>query len=210
MAYLLHIANALYLGSYLVKDMLWLRVLTVVAGVLLMATFYLRADPMWDAIGWNVLFGCINVVQIVLLVRERRPVRLADREQRLYQLAFRSLSPREFRKLIDLATWREETDGARLVERGEELDRVMVIAEGHADVYVEGRPHVHLGPGRFIGEMSFLSGQAPTADVHAEGDVVLVVWSSRELRAFLGASPDLRAAMQLVIGNDLVTKLRTA
>lgn len=208
MTYLLHVANVLYLGSYLVKDILWLRLLTVVAGVLLMLTFYFRADPLWGAIGWNALFTAINVAQIVLLVRERRPVRLTDREQRLYKLAFRSLSPREFRRLLDLATWQDAADGAELVAKGRELDRVMIITDGAVDVSVSGRPPVHLGPGRFIGEMSFLSGQAPTADVTARGPTRLVVWPAAELRAFLAGAPDLRSALQLVLGNDLVTKLR--
>src|ERR1700756_1171105 len=99
MAYLLHAANVLYLLSYLVKDILWLRLLTVVAGLLLLTWALLQPQPLWGSVAWNSLFLAINLYQSWLLIMERRPVRLTERESRLYQLVFRSLTPREFVKL---------------------------------------------------------------------------------------------------------------
>lgn len=69
---LVHVANVLYLVSYLVKDVLWLHVLTVVAGLVSMPYFGLRADPLWAPVAWNVVFVAINTYQIHLLWRERR------------------------------------------------------------------------------------------------------------------------------------------
>ena len=71
---LIHVANVLYLFSYLVKDILWLRVLAVVAGLVLMAFYVLQPTPLLAAIAWNVLFTIINVYQVYLLILERRPV----------------------------------------------------------------------------------------------------------------------------------------
>ena len=42
MDYLINIANVLYLFSYLVRDILWLRILTVIAASFLIPYFYLR------------------------------------------------------------------------------------------------------------------------------------------------------------------------
>src|SRR5208282_3769354 len=115
---LIHVANVLYLCSYLVKDIFWLRALTVVAGLVLLSFYALQPTPLWAAIAWNVLFTVINVYQLYLLFLERRPVALGEQEQRLYRLVFRSLTPREFLKLLALGRWEEAPTNERLVEPG--------------------------------------------------------------------------------------------
>jgi hypothetical protein len=92
MVVLIRIANVLYVISYLVKEILWLRLLTVVAGGVLIAYYALLPVPLWAAIVWNVVFLAINLRQIRALLLERRPVRLSPDELRLYQLAFRRLT----------------------------------------------------------------------------------------------------------------------
>src|SRR5215472_9663521 len=129
MHYLIHIANVLYLGSYTVKDILWLRLLTIVAGSVLLPYHYLQPTPNWAAIAWNLLFAALNLYQIYLLILERRPVHFTEREQLLYGRVFRSLKPREFVTLLKLASWEETAPGGRIVERGRDLGRMMVIAK---------------------------------------------------------------------------------
>ena len=209
MAYLLHVANVLYLLSYLVKDILWLRLLTVVAGVLLMTWAFLQPQPLWASLAWNAVFLAINLYQSWLLILERRPVRLSERETLLYRLAFRTLTPREFVNLLAIGRWEEAAADTRIVERAQGLDRLMVIASGRMGVKVADRV-VELGEGRFVGEMSFISGEAPTADVVAIDAIRYVSWPKTELKTFLAQHPPLRAAWQAVLGADLVSKLRAA
>jgi hypothetical protein len=91
---LLNLANVLYLASYLVRDILQLRALTVAGSLVLLLFNVLQPSPLWSGIAWGVLFSAINIYQIYRLLLERRPVRLREDEQHLYQLVFRSLSPR--------------------------------------------------------------------------------------------------------------------
>jgi hypothetical protein len=70
MVVLIHIANVLYVISYLVKKTLWLRLLTVVAGSVLIAYYALLPVPLWAAIGWNVVFLAVNLRQIQVLLLE--------------------------------------------------------------------------------------------------------------------------------------------
>jgi CRP-like cAMP-binding protein len=207
---LIHLANVLYLCSYLVKDIFWLRALTVVAGLVLLAFYALQPTPLLAAIAWNVLFAVINVYQLYLLFLERRPVALGEHEQRLYRLVFRSLTPREFVKLLAVGRWEEARADERLVESGRALDRVMVIFAGKTAVRAGDKAIAELGAGQFVGEMSFLTGQTPTADVVAVEPTRYVAWPTRALSHFLETNPALRAAIQLVIGTDLVGKLRAA
>jgi CRP-like cAMP-binding protein len=210
MAYLIHVANVLYLMSYLVKDILWLRLLSILGGTLLMVTYVAAVPPLFTPLAWGAVFASINAYQIYLLILERRPVRLAEQEQRLYQLVFRSLTPREFVKLLGLARWERAEAAERIVQRGRALDRMMVIVSGATSVQVDGRDVTRLGEGKFIGEMSFITGEAPSADVVALEETRYVAWPKQELTEFLAGNPPLRAALQLIIGTDLVAKLRAA
>jgi len=210
MIVLIHIANVLFVFSYLVKDILWLRVLTVVAGLTLLSYYLLQPMPLWAAIGWNILFLSINLWQVKVLLLERRPVRFEPHEQRLYQLAFRALTPREFAKLLALSRWETIADGERVVRRGEDLDKLMVLASGRACVEVDGRSVVELKPGQFVGEMSFLTGEHPNADVVTLEASRVVSWPTQALRAVLEGNAELRAAVQMVIGSDLAMKLKPA
>src|SRR6516164_5723253 len=76
-------ANLLYLASYSVRDILWLRILTIVAGVLLIPYYYLQSKPLWIAISWNLVFVGINLFWVARLLLERRSVQLTEDEQRL-------------------------------------------------------------------------------------------------------------------------------
>ncbi len=71
MDYLVHIANLLYLASYLMRDLIRLRVLTVVAAFCLIPYFYLQPTPLTAPICWNLFFIALNVGWIVRLVREK-------------------------------------------------------------------------------------------------------------------------------------------
>lgn len=59
-----HAANALYLASYLVRDIRCLRLLGVAAALLLMPYFLLQASPLWPPVAWNLLFVTINLWRI--------------------------------------------------------------------------------------------------------------------------------------------------
>jgi hypothetical protein len=63
----------LYLFSYFARDILWLRSLTVVAALCLVAYFYLRPEPLLTVVLWNLFFVALNILQIGRLVIERWP-----------------------------------------------------------------------------------------------------------------------------------------
>jgi len=68
---LINVANLLYLASYLVHRILWLRALTVVAASLLTVYFYRRPEPIMCAVWWNLGFIALNVVWIARLLVAR-------------------------------------------------------------------------------------------------------------------------------------------
>jgi hypothetical protein len=54
-----------------------LRVLTVIACCLLIPYFYSQPTPLMVPIYWQIIFVGVNLVQIGILIHERRPIQLA-------------------------------------------------------------------------------------------------------------------------------------
>jgi hypothetical protein len=205
---LFHLANVLYLASYAVRDILWLRLITVLGGLTLLASFLVQPAPPWPAVTWNLLFFIINVVRIHLLLLERRPVPLDADEQHLANLVFRGLRPRELLRLLRAGRFLDHGAGAPLIRRSEPLAHLLLVVRGRARVERADQPPIEIGEGTFIGELCYLTGKPPGADVIASAPVRVVQWPTAELRALLEANPELHVVMQQVLGSDLATKLR--
>ena len=124
---LIHAANLFYLCAFMVRDILWLRVLTVVASGCLVPYFYFQPEPLMTPIYWNLVFTALNVGWIARLLLERRPVKLSQEEERLCELVFRTMTPREMIKLLKLGLWQTAAAGECFVAQGTPLDRLMVI-----------------------------------------------------------------------------------
>ena len=68
---LVYAANILYLLSYMVRDILHLRLLTIVAACCLVTYFYNQAEPLMTVVCWNVFFVGLNALQLARIIRER-------------------------------------------------------------------------------------------------------------------------------------------
>jgi hypothetical protein len=202
-----HLANVLYVVSYLVTDIMWLRALAVLGGLSSLTWTLTTPTPSLTFIGWTLVYNTINMVQIGRLWHERRPLRLSAEEQALYATAFRTLTPREFQRLLAAGTWQEAPAKEVLIEEGARPGRMLVLASGRAAVKVHGREVAALHPGQFAGEMSFLTGAATTAAVEVVEPARFVSWATADLERFLVKHPPLRAALQIVLGRDLAAKL---
>jgi len=207
MDYLIHTANVLYIFSYLVRDILWLRILIVTAICFVIPFYYFQPVPLMAPVYWNLVFVGINLVQIAILLVERRPVKLSEVEQRLYEQVFRRLTPREVYKLFRLAQWKKASVGETLVEQDVHLDSLMLINKGVAAVRVENDEVAKLDEGHFVGEMSYITGGKTSATVIAHSDLEYVTWPTDVLEPFLRKNPDLRIALNAIIGVDLAGKL---
>ena len=210
MEFLIHIANVLYMLSYLMRDILWLRVLTVLAASCLIPYFYFRPEPLMAPIYWNLLFTSMNIYAIWRLLLERRPVQLTEEEQRLRQLVFRSLAPRDMLKLLKQGRW--ENHGLRecCVECEKTCDELAVIYSGKVSVEVDGQPVTQLREGQFIGGTGFFIEEPSSASVVALEPTRSMWWPKPKLKEFLKDNPDIHAAFQMILGMDLTSRLQTA
>lgn len=209
MVWLANLAYVLYFVAYAVRDMLWLRLLTVAAAGLTLPYFFFQDNgPQWTPFLWALLFAGINVYQIVDLILERAPIGLPPAEAALHKRVFRLLTARQFRRLAGVGQWRNAEPRDLLVERGSHPHQLSVMLSGEAAVEVNGRKVAQLDPGEFIAELAYITGEVASADVRASQSCRYLAWQTDALREYLENHPEIAAAFEGILGADVALKLR--
>ncbi|WP_169054081.1 cyclic nucleotide-binding domain-containing protein [Nitratireductor sp. XY-223] len=210
---LVSVANVVYLASYSVRDILWLRILTVVGATLLMPYYYLQAAPLWAPIGWNVVFMTINLFWIVRLALDRRPVPFTDEERRIYRIAFRNIREREAFRLFRMGAWSSVRPGTALLTQGETVKHLSVIVSGKVSVEMDGKEVDTLGEGRFLGGDAFLhrgSAYDAPVSVTTTEQTRIIAWRFDALEALFDKDMRLEVDIEASLGLELSRFLQTA
>jgi hypothetical protein len=203
--YLGHLAYTLIFFSFLVRRILWLRILAIVAGVASITYNYnISGEPLWIPIKWNVLFITTNVIHIGLILRDKASVKFHGRIKEIYQERFQNFSPMEFKKLLDLAYTRSEPRNKILIKENKNLGAMFLILEGKCSVQASGVELAELGKGDFVGEMSYLTDSASTADVVTKTQIRYLYWDTEKLTKFLSSSASLLHRFEGAIGKQLI------
>ena len=207
--YLVHLGYLLQLFALLARDVLWLRGILVVAQSVLAVYAWLRGPEYLPYVLWNALFVLINVYWVARLLRERAAVKLPEALRPTWEKHFAALAPPEFLRL-----WRDGRRGAvadaQLVREGTMPEALYFLLSGEVAVRSGGRELARLGAGHFVAEMSLLTGERTTADVHALGPVEYMAWPAATLARLRTRNPMLWSKVQSVLGHDLVEKIRRA
>jgi hypothetical protein len=187
---------------------LWLRVLSVAASVASIAYNYaVPASPLWIVIYWNIFFLAINLAQIFLIFRERRGVEFTEEEKEIYETIFWGFAPFEFMKLLRIGEWKNAAPGEILAVQGEEVDSIMLIYNGLAEVEIDGAKVAELKDGNLVGEMSYFTGGRATATVRVAQPTRYLLWKKKEMDALSQRSPSMQATLRAVLSTDLAKKL---
>jgi CRP-like cAMP-binding protein len=207
---LVSVSNLIFLVAFSVRDVLHLRVLSIIAYVVIMPFYYLQPETLWVSIFWGSAFIIINLVRVVLLLLERRPVILSPEEETLYGLAFTSMEKREFLKLLSLATWADCSADERLLEKGKKASEVMIMLSGKVQAVVNDTRAVDFQAGQLIGSAEVLGGLGSPVDIVTREPSRVVKWNVERVREFAASRPDLRATLAAIVNADLAGKLRQA
>jgi hypothetical protein len=205
--YLVHFSNILMLVSYSVRDILWLRWFAIAAALTNIPYFLLQGTVLWPPVLWALVFTAINLYQIVRLYLERSPIVLSQDEQKLYDLGFRSLRPREFVSLSLVGEWKSAEAGERVVTEGEPVSCLCIPITGSADVRKQGAHIGGLRPGHIIGTALALTGEPSPVEVTFTEPARYMRWSLPSLRRFMDKRPDLRVTLQGLVNRDLAGKV---
>ena len=203
-----HLAFGLIGFSFLVKDIFWLRMVSIAAS--LFSVFYnytIPAEPMWLAINWNFIFIAVNAYHIGVILYEKRAVKMDSKNEELYQTLFSEMTPVEYLKVSRAAKWETVKSGERLITQGMPVPDLYLIYNGTVDVLVDNSTIAQLKDGEFVGEMSFLTEKVATATCKVKYDAICLVWKQREFKELLKRNPSLYFTIQSVLSAQVSDKL---
>jgi len=201
-----HLAFGLIAFSFLVKDILWLRLVSILASAFGMAyNYFIPANPMWIAIGWNGIFIGLNLYHIAVLVYEKRPIKMAPKDKELYQTLFKDMTPVEYLKISKIARWKKFAAGDVMIRQEHMVTDLILIYNGTVDVMVRDKKVAELRDGQFVGEMSFLTEKSATATCVVKHDTECLVWKQPEFKDLLKRNPSLYYTIQSLLSNQLIS-----
>ena len=203
-----HLAFGLIAFSFLVKDILWLRIVSIVAS--LFSVFYnwvIPVEPMWIPIGWNFVFVALNLYHIAIIVYEKRPVHMSPKHKELYETMFKNMTPVEFLKITKIADWIQFKSGELITQKGHTVSTLNLIYNGTVDVAVEGKKVAELKDGQFVGEMSFLTEKPATATCVVKHDTECLVWKQEQFKDLLKRNPSLYFTIQGLLSAQVSSAL---
>ena len=208
---LLNCGYVTWLAAFMTKKIVWLRLLTITGNIIVIPYFlYFHEKPLWNTIVWVGVYTVINLVMLFIIYLESRPIKLSDLEQKIYDLTFKSLEPRVFKKLIDHGSLEDLQPEVNLVNRDSDLDSLMLVVEGEAEVVLKHGEHLIIPTGGFIGEQSFITGGKTSADVTTGKEAAKILrWNSQLLRKYLADKENLKDHLDLIFTSDLIYKLRS-
>ncbi len=199
-----NLAFVLVACSFMVKDMLWLRALSVTASLCsIVYNAKIATSPLMVPISWNLFFIALNFYHMGRIIYGNRKIRLNDKEQELYHMSFQTLNLQEYAKLLALAKWKTFKPGEVIVTENQPMDELMMIYSGSVDILVKERKMNELKDGQFIGEMSFLSDKNASAKVVAAFDTDLIVWKQKDLKDLKAKNPSLIFSLQSAMARQL-------
>ena len=203
-----HLAFGLIAFSFLVKDILWLRLVSIVASLFsVLYNFYIPVEPMWLAINWNIIFVLVNIYHIAVIFYEKRPVKMDAKNEELYSTLFKEMSPVEYLKISKVAQWKTFKSGETLIRQTHLVPELILIYNGTVDVAVDGKKVAELKDGQFVGEMSFLTEKSATATCITKHDTECLVWKQREFKELLKRNPSLYFTIQSLLSAQVSSNL---
>lgn len=197
----------LMLLALIARDILWLRLILMCAQTLLGA-YGVHIGNMPMAF-WNFVFVGINVIRVVGLLSERRPIRLPRDMDLIYRQIFAAMSRREFLFLWELGDPREY-QGQQLIREGAKQTELVLLLDGEVVVRKGGQEITRLGRGKFVAEMSFVTGEPASADVIADGPVRCLAWPQEKLHHLERLNPALLVKLQRILARDLSGKVKAS
>ena len=203
--WLVHIATAMLLLAYFIREELWLRLMIIAATLIFNLYYWLIPDPpLWDSVIGGFLMIAVNLFVLAQVMLDRTTFRLSAEEKLLFS-GFETLTPGQFRRVLKVARWRVG-DGTVLTHRGEPSDALYYVFDGMVAVE-KGEHRFHLPAGNFVGEVAFVLGGGATATTTATAGTRYVEWDVLDLKRLSDKYPALGNALNALLTRDLANKL---
>jgi hypothetical protein len=200
--------------SYLFQNVLILRIVTIIGmsgHVLgaLMAGY--DTQGMKAIIFFSIINVAINLIQSVRLIISKIPVLLPADLKSIYKNNFYMMTTNEFMHLANFSTKKTYQKNEIITTQDEPVPELILITKGLVKIIKNGTTVTTLGPGFFIGEMSFLTGSFASATVMVETDEVeSIQWEKNKLPKIELYDDELCGKFKQAIAVNLIEKIENA
>ena len=206
---LANLGFAIALIALLFRDMLWLRVVSILGTLLIFPMYIFRDEIGWTSIGWNSAHVVINSIQIVILILLRRPLLLKGIEKQIHTSIFNAITTRTFDKIFKLAKFEEYVNNTELIHIDEPIHNLYLVINGDVEVTLQDNTKRIVSSNTFLGEQAFITGETASATVRILSDrATLLKWDHQTLQNFLNKDVALSNTFDLILTSDIIEKLR--
>jgi len=201
-----HLPYALLVISMMMRNMVWLRIIAIAAGLL---RIVIRAFFLFDPVTvlWESVLVLVNVSQLLIIWWYDKHARFTKEEQLFLNAISPDVSRRTLRRLFNLGSWHTVESGERLTLEGKVADDLMFIVDGVVQIEKSGRIVAVCSRGDFVGEMSFVTGNPANATSVVARPVRYIAFKQKSLKDALRTDIELRRAMESALNRNLTDKL---
>lgn len=201
-----HLALLFSVLGYLFRDELYLRGLLLLGTVFYLLYYYFsQSAPLWDAIFSSAVIFIVNMVFIILILRERYLISMTQEETILYH-SLGSFTPGQFRKIMKIAKWQTRISTRQITTENQNCERLFYILEGEVIINKQGESFSRNG-NMFIGEVGFMLGVPASATVTISNNTNYVEWKNDELSKLFSKNQAIENAFKALFNFDLAKKV---
>lgn len=201
-----HFTYFLLIVSMLMRRMAWLRSIAIASGLTkIIYRAFIVVDPV--SVLWETIFVIVNVAQLLIIWYYENHHKFTDEEQHFVENMPSGIGRSSIKRLLELADLvRRDADELLTVE-GQRVNQLMYLADGIVKIEHGGRVVAICGPGDYIGELSFLSGNPATATSIAVKPVRILAFDQEKLRNSVETDGELRRVLESALNRNLAGKL---
>ncbi|MBC8256815.1 MAG: cyclic nucleotide-binding domain-containing protein [Candidatus Marinimicrobia bacterium] len=187
-----------------IREILWLRI-TITFGQSTLFT-YSMLNGNYNIAFWNSVFVIVNIIQIIIIYRERQQLEIPEEVQDIYESIFHSNTHRQF-----LYFWDQGKIGfvkkKKIINAGDIQKDLMLVLNGTAEVKRGSTIIAKLERGQFIAEISYITGKSASADVVVDKKLSYMVWNRQILDNLRKTKPAIMEKLDRILTLDMADKL---
>ena len=202
--YFLHFSYFLTLVALAIREILWLRIILTFSQFGHLFHAYSNLD--FNKSGWTIIFVLINLIQIIIIIRERKELQIPEQIRDLYENIFHTKTSREFLHFWDQGTI-HQVEKEQLITIGDNQTDLMLILNGNAHVIRDAKNIAILERGQFIAEISYITGKPASANVVSSKKMTYYLWDRKTLDKLRKSKPIMMNKLDRILTLDMAGKL---
>jgi len=187
-----------------IREILWLRI-TITFGQSTLFT-YSMLNGNYNIAFWNSLFVIVNIIQIIIIYRERQQLEIPEEVQDIYDTIFHANTNRQFLYFWDQGKARF-VENKTIIKAGDIQKDLMLVLNGTAEVKRDATVIAQLERGQFIAEISYITGKTASADVVVEERLSYMIWNRETLDNLRKTKPAIMDKLDRILTLDMANKL---